>query len=173
EDPHRAERPGRVVAPVDLEAGHVDDVVGVEVAEDDGVELRRVEVPQQRAEGPRAEVEDDAPRPGPALAVGAVGLDEVAGGGGLGAGHRPGAAHDRQPHAVTSSSASLSTRSTSGPRNRRASREKLSASPVARNRCAGGGAARSRSRSWATSIRKVSFAVSSALDTRVTSSPMT
>src|SRR5690606_13589258 len=138
---------------VDVQPGHVDDVVGVEVAEDHGVEVSRVEVTQQGTERAGAQVEDDAPGPGAARAVRALGLDEVAGGGGLGARHRPGAAHDRQPHAVTSRAESLSTRTTSGPRKRRASRVKLAASPVARNRWVGSGAPGSRSRSWATSMR--------------------
>src|SRR5690606_41666432 len=78
------------------------------------------------------EVEQDRRR----AAVGSVGLQQVAGGGGLRPGHRPRAAHDDEPHVTTRGispviSAALCA-PTSGPRKRRASRSNAAGSPVAR-----------------------------------------
>ena len=55
-------------------AGHVDAVVGVQVAQQDGVDRERVDVPLQGAERAVAEVE----RPGSTCARPDLGLEQVA-----------------------------------------------------------------------------------------------
>ena len=65
-------------APVHLHSDDVRAVVGVQVGQGDGVQVRRVEVVQKPAHGARAEVEHEGVRPGPAGFVRRIRLDEVA-----------------------------------------------------------------------------------------------
>src|SRR5690606_17517517 len=126
----------------------------------DRVDRVQAGVPLQGAERPRAEV-DEQREP--------VRLHQVRRARGLRAGEAARTAEDGQSHGETP--AAVANRS--APRNRRASRLKLSGSPVVRSRCTGGGASSGRADRSATSTRNTSRAVSSALDTRVTCSPIT
>ena len=101
-------------------------MVGVEVAEEHGVDGRGVGVPLQRAERPAAEVQQDPP----GAPVGVVGLDEVAAGRGVGAGEGPRAADDGEPH--ESPPANWAAIASSGPRKRRPMCSNSSGAPVVR-----------------------------------------
>jgi hypothetical protein len=81
--PARFRRPGSWrVLEHDVEAAEVKAVVGVQVREQDRVEARRVDVLLQRAQSTVAQVEQDSPG-----APSVIGLDEVAGGSGVGRRH--------------------------------------------------------------------------------------
>src|SRR5699024_11794630 len=94
------------------------------------------------------------------------------------AGHRPGASQHCQSHGVLSPTTGISllisaalSAPTSGPRKRWARVLKAVGSPVLRKRCLAGAARSRRYRSPDTRAAYTSFAVSSALETRVTASP--
>ena len=132
-----------VVLARDVVGREVDAVVGVQVREHHAIDPVDVGVALQRTERAVAEVEHDAM---------AVVLHEVARGGRVGCRKTAGHTDDRESHQAMTSEA-CSTLTTSGPRKRRASVVNGSGSPVARNRCCGGGSDRSRSRPSATRVR--------------------
>src|SRR5262249_55677979 len=161
-DPFRTvDREARLLHAVsekDVQSVDVDTVVGVLVRDHDGVEILDANVLLQVRERAVATVEPD--RGGP------VAQEVAAARAGRRRAERPRAPQDRQLHDHAS------TDSTSGPRNRTPSRRNVSTSPLVTKMCVtvlSGGAASPLS---ATRSRTVN-AVSSALDTKTTSLPIT
>ena len=167
----------RAVLPRHVEPEEVDAVVRVQMGDEHGIEVRGVEVALQGPQRAAAEVEQQV-----VVAAVVLGPHQVGRGGRVRAGEGPGAPDDGEPHRaptspVTASGAPASTAAgraatASGPRKRRASRANSSGSPVVSHSCSGSGRS-GRSASASARSRKTSLAVSSALETRVTPSPMT
>jgi hypothetical protein len=84
-------RPLRVVALRDVEPAQVEAVIGMQVGEDDGVDVRQSHMALQHTQGPIAEVEHESEP---------VVLDEVAGRGRIGPGERSGAADHSEAHGL-------------------------------------------------------------------------
>ena len=147
------QRAGGAVAPGDVEPAQVDAVVGVQVAEHDGVEVVGRHVALERPEGAAAEVEQEVPGAPVDLVLHQVGRR-----GRLGAGEGPGAADDRDPHAgsaVTACGGEVNTGPSREPtpRKRLARRRNSSGSPVVVNPWSGCGRSSGRSRSASASTR--------------------
>ena len=132
--PHRDPGLGAVgvVLAHDVVAAQVEAVVGVQVAEEDGVDGQRVDYALQRPEGTRAEVEQHPP----GAPVG-LGLEQVAARRRVGPGVGAGAADHREPHRSPSPPANCDATAISGPRKRRPIEAKSSGVPVVRKSYAG------------------------------------